>query len=132
MCQHAPFLCGHNLFHAEFNLIRHYALANYRRNSTVSLICIDFIYWNSRFDENTGSVYNFLVPVVQFMPAVFLNQFTESPASNGQAKLNDIHMINLARVGDVKEKKEAAPSSEQPLPLNLHRVSAKNCITVLA
>lgn len=54
---------------------------------------------------------------------VFLNQVTESPASNGQAKLNDIHMINLARVSDVKEKKEAAPSSEQPLPLNLHRVS---------
>lgn len=57
-----------------------------------------------------------------FILLVFLNQVTESPASNGQAKLNDIHMINLARVSDVKEKKEAAPSSEQPLPLNLHRV----------
>jgi hypothetical protein len=78
--------------------------------------------------KTTPVLNHYSAPVFHFIVFVFLNQVAESPASNGQAKLNDIHMINLARVSDVKEKKEAAPSTEQPLPLNLHRVS-HYCIT---
>ncbi|CAB3369924.1 Hypothetical predicted protein [Cloeon dipterum] len=49
----------------------------------------------------------------------------KSSASNGQAKLNDIHMINLARVSDIKEKKDATSSSESPQPLNLFKISTR-------
>ncbi|XP_059479769.1 protein LSM12 homolog A [Neocloeon triangulifer] len=49
----------------------------------------------------------------------------KSPASNGQAKLNDIHMVNLARVSNITLTKEATPSSDQPQPLNLHRISTR-------
>lgn len=54
---------------------------------------------------------------------VFLNCRAECPASNGQAPLNDVHIINLSLVSDVQVKKEVNTVPEPPQSLDFCRVS---------
>jgi len=54
---------------------------------------------------------------------VFLNCRAECPASNGQASLSDVHIINLSLVSDVQVKKEVNTIPEPPQSLDFCRVS---------
>lgn len=57
------------------------------------------------------------------VPEVFLYYSAECPASNGQAPLNDVHIVNLSLVSDVQVKKEVNTVPEPPQSLDLYRVS---------
>jgi hypothetical protein len=65
-----------------------------------------------------------MVVVVCF--GVFLYYRVECPASNGQAPLNDVHIINLSLVSDVQVKREVNTMPEAPQSLDLCRVSINN------
>lgn len=57
---------------------------------------------------------------------IFLYYRLECPASNGQAPLNDVHIINLSLVSDVQVKREVNTVPEAPQSLDLCRVSINN------
>lgn len=47
------------------------------------------------------------------------------PASNGQAQLNDVHIINLSLVSDVQVKREVNTVPEAPQSLDLCRLNSR-------
>lgn len=47
------------------------------------------------------------------------------PAASKTAKLNDVYIVNLAMCSDVQVKKEVCIVPEQPLSLNLERLSTR-------
>ncbi|XP_075211260.1 protein LSM12-like [Lycorma delicatula] len=49
----------------------------------------------------------------------------KSPASNGRASLNDVHIVNLSLVSDVQVKKEATSVPDPPQSLNLQRLNTR-------
>lgn len=53
----------------------------------------------------------------------FLNNLAECTSTSGNAKLNDVHFINLSLVSELQVKKEVTAVPEVPQSLNLHRVS---------
>lgn len=54
---------------------------------------------------------------------VFLNKNIECSPTNGDPKLNDVNIINLAWVSELKILKEVLPHHEVPQPLNFEMVN---------